>query len=90
VRHEARRRAAAGDEIIEQAKKRDALVTVEHGSPLIEEYHRRAAEDRRLADTHGVSRDERDGLLEVERRWSSLIILGNPAAILRKTERETP
>ena len=39
---------------------------------LIEEYHRRAAEARRLADTHGVSPDERDDLLEVERRWLSL------------------
>ena len=74
----------------ETSEKGDALMTVEHGSPLIEEYHRRAAEARRLADTHGVSPDERDDLLEVERRWSSLIILGNPAAILRKTERETP
>ena len=47
-------------------------MTVEHRSPLIEEYHRRAAEARRLADTHGVSPDERDDLLEVERRWLSL------------------
>ena len=45
-------------------------MTMEHGSPLIEEYHRRAAEARRLADT--VSPDERDDLLEVERRWLSL------------------
>ena len=29
---------------VEQAKKRDALVTVEHRSHLIEECHRRAAE----------------------------------------------
>jgi hypothetical protein len=63
VRHEAQRRAAAGDEIIEQAKKRDALVTVEHRSHLIEECHRQAAEVRRLADTPGVSLDERDDLL---------------------------
>jgi hypothetical protein len=54
------------------SEKGDALMTVEHGSPLIEEYHRRAAEARRLADTHGVSLDERDDLLEVERRWLSL------------------
>ena len=47
-------------------------MTVEHRSPLIEEYHRRAAEARRLADTHG-SPDERDDLLEVERRWLSLV-----------------
>ena len=46
-------------------------MTVEHRSPLIEEYHRRAAEARRLADTR-VSPDERDDLLEVERRWLSL------------------
>jgi hypothetical protein len=72
VRHEARRRAAAGDEIIEQAKKRDALVTVEHRSHLIEECHRRAAEVRRLAETPGVSLDERDDLLVAERRWLSL------------------
>jgi hypothetical protein len=72
VRHEAQRRAAAGDEIIEQAKKRDALVTVEHRSHLIEECHRRAAEARRLADTPSVSLDERDDLLVVERRWLSL------------------
>ena len=45
-------------------------MTVEHRSPLIEEYHRRAAEARRLADT--VSPDERLDLLEVERRWLSL------------------
>jgi hypothetical protein len=41
-------------------------------SSLIEECHRRAAEARRLADTPGVSLDERDDLLVVERRWSSL------------------
>ena len=56
----------------ETSEKGDALMTVEHGSPLIEEYHRRAAEARRLADTPGVSPDERDDLLEVERRWLSL------------------
>jgi hypothetical protein len=47
-------------------------VTVEHRSHLIEECHRRAAEARRLADTPGVSLDERDDLLVVERRWLSL------------------
>jgi hypothetical protein len=47
-------------------------VTVEHRSHLIEECHRRAAEARRLADTRGVSLDERDDLLVVERRWLSL------------------
>ena len=47
-------------------------MTVEHRSPLIEECHRRAAEARRLADTPGVSLDERDDLLVVERRWLSL------------------
>jgi hypothetical protein len=72
VRREARRRAGAGDEIIEQVKKRDALVTVEHRSHLIEECHHRAAEARRLADTPGVSLAERDDLLVVERRWLSL------------------
>jgi len=56
----------------ETSEKGDALKTVEHGSPLIEEYHGRAAEARRLADIHGVSPDERDDLLEVERRWLSL------------------
>ena len=57
---------------VEQAKKRDALVTVEHRSHLIEECHRRAAEARRLADTPGVSLNERDDLLVAERRWLSL------------------
>jgi hypothetical protein len=47
-------------------------VTVEHRSPLIEECHRRAAEARRLSDTQGISLDERDDLLVVERRWLSL------------------
>ena len=47
-------------------------MTVEHRSHLIEECHRRAAEARRLAGTHGVSPDERDDLLVVERRWLSL------------------
>jgi hypothetical protein len=47
-------------------------VTVEHRSHLVEECHRRAAEARRLADTPGVSLDERDDLLVVERRWLSL------------------
>jgi hypothetical protein len=47
-------------------------VTVEHRSHLIEECHRRAAEARRLSDTQGVSLDERDDLLVVERRWLSL------------------
>ena len=54
------------------SEKGDALVTVEHRSHLIEECHRRAAEARRLADTPGVSLDERDDLLVVERRWLSL------------------
>ena len=31
-------------------------MTVEHRSPLIEEYHRRAAEARRLADTQASRR----------------------------------
>src|SRR5258707_15654801 len=57
---------------VEQAKKMDALMTVEHRSHLIEECHRRAAEARRLADTPGASLDERDDLLVVERRWLSL------------------
>ena len=35
-------------------------MTVEHRSHLIEERHRQAAEARRLADTPGVSLDERD------------------------------
>jgi hypothetical protein len=47
------------------SEKGDALVTVEHRSHLIEECHRRAAEARRLADTPGVSLDERDDLLVV-------------------------
>jgi hypothetical protein len=47
-------------------------VTVENRSHLIEKCHRRAAEARRLADTPGVSLDERDDLLVVERRWLSL------------------
>jgi hypothetical protein len=51
-------------------------MTVEHRSPLIEEYHRRATEARRLADTHGISLDERYGLIEVERRWLSLAQAG--------------
>ena len=64
--------ASASGAAVEQAKKRDALVTVEHRSHLIEKCHRRAAEARRLADTPGVSLDERDDLLVVERRWLSL------------------
>jgi hypothetical protein len=51
-------------------------MTVEQRSPLIEEYHRRATEARRLADTHGVSPDERYDLIEVERRWLSLAQAG--------------
>jgi hypothetical protein len=47
-------------------------VSAEHRSGLIEECRRRAAEARRLADTPGVSLGERDDLLVVERRWSSL------------------
>ena len=47
-------------------------MTVEHRSHLIEKCHRRAAEARRLADTPGVSLNERDDLLVAERRWLSL------------------
>jgi hypothetical protein len=43
-----------------------------HRSHLIEECHRRAAEARRMAHTHGVSPDERDDLLKVKQRWLSL------------------
>jgi hypothetical protein len=44
----------------------------ERMSHLVEECHRRAAEARRMADTPGITPDERDDLLEVERRWLSL------------------
>jgi hypothetical protein len=42
------------------------------GSHLVEECRRRAAEARHMAETPGIMPDERDDLLEVERRWLSL------------------
>ena len=44
-------------------------MTAEHESHLVEECYRRAEEARRLANTPGITPEEKADLLEVERTW---------------------
>jgi hypothetical protein len=46
-------------------------MAVEHGSHLVEECHRLAAEARRMAEKPGVSPAEKADLLDVEAQWLS-------------------